>query len=287
MNLAAAHNAGLPKSGRLSTPDVQFNASLQARVNSSHSPIAWPAETKAYTALDALPCADGAATCGVLVVYDRLADSDKGPPIPNPSQLYDRVFSMRVDITVPRQQMRPAAGDAAPSKACSIGVNVDATQRRPAPVSGKVAGLLNGLNESQPSAASISPVGMSMWRGPKADWLWNRTGCNGLRTCCTVDSCEPVFSEAARLTSLGLRQQYILDGIHHGVSSCEWHSFHDTPHNCSLPGGPSDPDMKDWEYSVRAAARGALRAGIATPYCELHINANFSRNFLLRLENFP
>jgi hypothetical protein len=31
-------------------------------------------------------------------------------------------------------------------------------------------------------------------------------------------------------------------------------------HNCTLPGGPGDPDMSEWEYTVRAAAAGALRA---------------------------
>ncbi len=152
---------------------------------------------------------------------------------------------------------------------CTIGCNADVTQRRVNPVSGRVAGLLNGLNETQPSATSITPLGMSMWRGPKASWLWNRTGCNGLRTCCTIDNCDPVFSEAAHLASLGLRQQYILDGIHYGVGGCEWHSFHDSPHNCSLPGGPTDPNMDDWEYSVRAAVLGALRAGITQPYFDV------------------
>jgi hypothetical protein len=152
---------------------------------------------------------------------------------------------------------------------CSIGCNADITQRRATPVSGRVAGLLNGLNETQPAAASILPLGMSMWRGPQATWLWNRTGCKGLRTCCTVDSCEPIFAEAARLASLGLRQQYILDGVHYGVGDCEWQSFHDNPHNCSLPGGPTDPNMDDWEYNVRAVVAGALRAGITKPYFDV------------------
>ena len=105
---------------------------------------------------------------------------------------------------------------------CSIVCNADVSQRRATPVSGRVAGLLSGMNETQPAATSITRVGVSMWRGPKASWLWNRTGCTGPRTCCTVDSCEPIFSQAGQLASLGLRQQYILDGFHYGVGACEW-----------------------------------------------------------------
>ena len=108
---------------------------------------------------------------------------------------------------------------------CTVGCNADVTQRRATPVSGRVAGLLSGMNETQPAAASITRVGVSMWRGPKASWLWNRTGCDGPRTCCTVDSCEPIFSQAAQLDGLGIRQQYILDGFHYGVGACEWYSL--------------------------------------------------------------
>ena len=47
-----------------------------------------------------------------------------------------------------------------------------------------VIGFLNAMNDSQPSAAAIAPLGMSMWRGPPNTWLWpNRTGCTERRSC--------------------------------------------------------------------------------------------------------
>jgi len=160
-------------------------------------------------------------------------------------------------------------GTAAP--ACSVAVDVAPAARRAEPLGGRVAGILSGLNLSQPAAATIAPLGLSMWRGPTASWLWpNRSSCTGLGTCCTPGACAPVFSEAQRLQALGLRQQYILGGIHLGVGSCEWHSFHGSPfHNCSLPGGPADTDLAGWEYTVRSAAAGALRAGISAPYFDV------------------
>ena len=94
LNLAAAHNSGLPSSGPMSAKDYKFN-SLQANVNGTNSPISSPAETKAYTALGALPCT--AASCPVLVAYDRLANSNTGPPGPNGK--YDRVFSMVIHVS--------------------------------------------------------------------------------------------------------------------------------------------------------------------------------------------
>ena len=100
MNLADAHNEKLPKTGPLSSADHRYNT-LQANVNASNSPISAPAQTKAYTALDAMPCKKGAATCAVIVAYDRLANSNKGPPGPNGN--FDRVFSMIIDITVTDQ----------------------------------------------------------------------------------------------------------------------------------------------------------------------------------------
>ena len=125
--------------------------------------------------------------------------------------------------------------------------------------------------------ALLRPLGLSMWRGPQASWLWpNRTGCHGPRTCCTLDSCPTPFAEAARLSALGLRQQYILDGLLLGVGDCEWRSFHENPHNCSLPGGPSDPDMAEWEYTVRAGAAEALRAGISELYFDVWVRCTIA-----------
>ena len=155
-----------------------------------------------------------------------------------------------------------------PATACTLSVDLGSAHDR-RPITGRVAGLLNGVNLTQPGDALIAPLGLTMWRGPPASWLWNRTGCGGLRTCCTLESCEPPFAEAGRLQGLGLRQQYILDGLHLGVGACEWHSFHDNPHNCSLPGGPHDEAFTDWEYTVEAAAAAALRANITTPYFDV------------------
>ena len=157
---------------------------------------------------------------------------------------------------------------------CTVTVDLGLPRR---PVSGRVAGVLNGLNNSQPPTPSIAPLGLTMWRGPQASWLWpNRTGCRGPRTCCTLDSCPAPFAEAARLSALGLRQQYILDGLLLGVGDCEWRSFHDNPHNCSLPGGPSDPDMAEWEYTVRAGAAEALRAGISELYFDVWVRCTIA-----------
>ncbi len=96
INLADAHNRGLPTSGPMSDPEYRVSE-LDARVNASSSTISLPAETKAYTALDAMPCAVDAVTCSVVVAYDRLANGNKGPP--GPHGLYDRVFSMIIDIS--------------------------------------------------------------------------------------------------------------------------------------------------------------------------------------------
>ena len=61
------------------------------------------------------------------------------------------------------------------------------------------------------------------------------------------------FAEAARLSALGLRQQYILDGLLLGVGDCEWRSFHDNPHNCSLPGGPSAPTVANDSAAAKSS----------------------------------
>jgi hypothetical protein len=130
-------------------------------------------------------------------------------------------------------------------------------------ITGRAQGLLNGMNLTAPSSLAIAGIKPSMWRGPIASWLWpNRTSCKGPRTCCTPDACPAPFAEAERLTSLGMRQQYILDAFHTGVGACEWNSFNKVPHQCSLPGGPSDPDFEQWKYTVVAAANEAKRRGL-------------------------
>jgi hypothetical protein len=82
---------------------------------------------------------------------------------------------------------------------------------QPRVVTGRAAGVLNGMNGSSPQSETIVPLKLQMWRGPMANWLWpNRTSCKGAGTCCTPEACPAPFSEAARLSSLGIRQQYIL-----------------------------------------------------------------------------
>ena len=103
-------------------------------------------------------------------------------------------------------------------------------------ISGRVTGVLNGLNNTLPASSTIAPLGLSMWRGPIASWLWpDRSLCKdlnfGVPGCCDVSGCAPPFSEAARLHSLGFRQQYILNGIHYGQTACEWVSFNRKPHS--------------------------------------------------------
>ena len=111
---------------------------------------------------------------------------------------------------------------------------------------------------------------MSMWRGPPNTWLWpNRTGCTERRSCCTTDSCVPPFYLAQRAKQLGLRQQYILGSLHRAVTRCNDRAMHGSPHNCSLPGGPADPDLKEWVYTVTAVAREARRQGLADMYFDV------------------
>eukprot|EP00041_Stephanoeca_diplocostata_P024921 m.641882 g.641882 ORF g.641882 m.641882 type:complete len:274 (-) comp22632_c0_seq7:419-1240(-) len=150
---------------------------------------------------------------------------------------------------------------------CSLHANVADGFSQDTLLSGRASGLLNGMNVSQPADSVIDRFNFTMWRGPMASWLWpNRTYCTGWRSCCTESSCAAPFAEASRILRIGgglLRQQYILDSFHYGVGSCEWKSLHGTPlHNCSLPGGPTDPDFSHWEYTVRSAALGAQRAGV-------------------------
>eukprot|EP00040_Diaphanoeca_grandis_P013218 m.66885 g.66885 ORF g.66885 m.66885 type:complete len:534 (+) comp23740_c0_seq2:83-1684(+) len=126
-----------------------------------------------------------------------------------------------------------------------------------------ICGILNGVNLSSPSKSLIEPLKLSMWRGPIASWLWpNRSGCTGFGTCCNDVSCVPPFAEAAYLKELGLRQQYILNGIHYGQTDCEWVSLNRKPHQCSLPGGPTDRNMSLWKASIKAAAIEAQRVGL-------------------------
>jgi hypothetical protein len=46
------------------------------------------------------------------------------------------------------------------------------------------------------------------------------------------------------------------------MGSCEWVALHRQPHNCSLPGGPTDPDLHAWIATVRSAALQAKRQGL-------------------------
>lgn len=92
LNLAAAHNSGLPPAA---PADFRFDANETA-VRRAASRVSWPTQTKAYTALTALPC-DGATTCSVLVAYGREANGNGGPP--GPWGLSDRVFTMRIDVS--------------------------------------------------------------------------------------------------------------------------------------------------------------------------------------------
>jgi hypothetical protein len=85
----------------------------------------------------------------------------------------------------------------------------------------------------------------------------------GVKGCCDASGCSPPFSEARRLQSLELRQQYILNGVHYGQTACEWVSYNRAAHSCPLPGGPGDPDMAMWENSIRAAVAEADRQGLA------------------------
>lgn len=133
-----------------------------------------------------------------------------------------------------------------------------------------VGGVLSAMNNSQPAAALIAPLVLSMFRGPPNTWLWpNRTGCTYRRTCCTAGSCSPPFYLADRLARLGLRQQYILGSLHRAVTRCDARSMQGSPHNCSLPGGPADPDLTEWEYTVAAVAREAKRRGLAHMYFDV------------------
>ena len=92
-NLAAAHNAGLP-----SPPPAEWAYdALETEAANCSSTISWPPLTKAYTALDALPC-DGDGACSVIVAYDRTCNGNGLPPGPNGA--YDRVFTMEVSVEV-------------------------------------------------------------------------------------------------------------------------------------------------------------------------------------------
>ena len=122
-----------------------------------------------------------------------------------------------------------------------------------------VVGFLNALNNTQPSAAAIAPLGMSMWRGPPNTWLWpNRTGCTERRSCCTTDSCLPPFYLAQRAKQLGLRQQYILGSLHRAVTRCNDRAMHGSPHNCSLPVPTSGPLVISLETEAHDVLRVTL-----------------------------
>jgi len=126
----------------------------------------------------------------------------------------------------PRTSAGPAI--APPPAGCIVTVGLSP---RPRVVTGRAAGILNGLNLTAPAATIVAPLRLSMWRGPMASWLWpNRTACKGPGTCCTPLACAAPFAEAGRLAALGLRQQYILNGIHTGMGDCEWVSFNREPH---------------------------------------------------------
>ena len=49
------------------------------------------------------------------------------------------------------------------AKACRVSVDLTG---KPEVFSGHVAGILNGINISQPNRALVRPIGLSMWRGP-------------------------------------------------------------------------------------------------------------------------
>jgi hypothetical protein len=130
-------------------------------------------------------------------------------------------------------------------------------------ISGKAMGLLNGMNATAPSDDVIAKLKPSMWRGPMQTWLWpNASMCKGPGTCCTPAACPAPFAEAGRLATLGAKQQYILNAVHTGMGDCEWRSYNKQPHQCSLPGGPSDLAFKKWEYSITSATNEAKRRGI-------------------------
>ena len=160
----------------------------------------------------------------------------------------------------------PLASSSSPVSAdthCHLTASVRQPQRV---VAGRAAGLLNGMNLTAPADELISPLKFSMWRGPIASWLWpGRGGCTGAGTCCTPASCAPPFAEAERLARFGLRQQYIASGLLTGQGGCEWQSINNplNPHNCSLPGGPSDPAFKLWTDTIQSAANEAKRRGLA------------------------
>jgi hypothetical protein len=131
------------------------------------------------------------------------------------------------------------------------------------PLSRHVAGLLNGINGTAPDDDIILGGGFSMWRGPIASWLWpSKEECHGFGTCCNQTGCAIPFSEAARVARLGMRQQYILDGVHFGQTDCEYKSLHGHPHSCPLPGGPGDPQFALWNATVTSAALEAKRRGL-------------------------
>jgi hypothetical protein len=56
------------------------------------------------------------------------------------------------------------------ASSCSITVNASATCSRQ--IKGR-GGILNGMNGSSPSDATISSLNLGMWRGPQANWLWD------------------------------------------------------------------------------------------------------------------
>ena len=53
-------------------------------------------------------------------------------------------------------------------------------------------------------------------------------------------------------------------------------------HNCSLPGGPADANLDEWEYTVTAVAREAKRQGLASMYFDVwnEPNAQFREQCL-------
>lgn len=143
-----------------------------------------------------------------------------------------------------------------------------------ATVAGRATGVLNGLNGTLPTTDFIKPYGFSMWRGPIAGWLWpGRGNCTdlmfGVPGCCDEASCLPPFTEVAKLQSIGLRQQYILDGIHYGQTACEWISFNRKMHSCPLPGGPNDRNYSLWTGSIRAAIAETKRQQMHDVYYDV------------------
>jgi phospholipase C len=157
LNLAAAHNRGLPKSGLPQTADFFFNSTMQAKVNSSSSPIGLMPQTKAYTGLDALPCRPGARSCGVLVSYDRLANDNQGPPGPNGD--YDRVFSMQVDVVAPLDATEGSSRPPADSGELPVSVKTDdvASMTMPSPPAAYGAGYTD--SEESPERAREKQTG--------------------------------------------------------------------------------------------------------------------------------